>query len=132
MPVVAYLIIKIQWALYSREAGNENWEEETVLPITIQACWVIGVIFIGGTEKALFAVMGEKLTFTLRMQLIEEILHKQISWFDREDRAPGILSNIISADISNLNGMTSEVMVTIFEVCSVMIIGLAAGIYFCW
>jgi len=68
----------------------------------------------------------------LRIRIIEEILHKQISWFDREDRAPGILTNIISADISSLNGMTSEVLVTVFELLCVITLGFAGGLYFCW
>ena len=134
MPVVAYLIIQIQWACYSKSAvpPNEDWEEEALTFITIQACWVIIVLIVAGGEKAIFAVMGEKLTYNIRMSLIEEIMHKQISWFDREDRAPGILSNIISADIANLNGMTSEVLVVIFELVAVMILGASAGAYFCW
>lgn len=63
---------------------------------------------------------------------MEEIVHKQISWFDREDRAPGIITSILSADITSLNGMTSEVIVTIFELVCVTSVGLVGGIYFCW
>lgn len=59
-------------------------------------------------------------------------MHKQIAWFDREDRAPGIITNILSADIASLNGMTSEVLVTMFEVACIMAIGMTAGSYFCW
>lgn len=76
--------------------------------------------------------MGEKLTLTLRINLIEEMMHKQVSWFDREDRAPGIITTVISSDISALNGMTSEVLVTIFEVVAIVIIGMVGGLYFCW
>ena len=76
--------------------------------------------------------MGEKLTLTLRIKIIEEILHKQISWFDREDRAPGIITNIIASNIASLNGMTSEVLVTVFEVCCVAAIGLLVSLWLCW
>ena len=95
-------------------------------------CWVFCLIGISGTEKSLFGVMGENLTKELRISLVEEIMHKQISWFDREDRAPGILTSVISSDIAALNGMTSEVLVTIFELVAIVIIGMAAGIYFNW
>ena len=30
------------------------------------------------------------------------------------------------------NGMTSEVLVTLFEVVAMLIIGMAGGLYFCW
>ena len=42
----------------------------------VQVCWTITVLIVTGAEKALFAVMGEKLTLKLRLMLIEEILHK--------------------------------------------------------
>ena len=100
--------------------------------MTIQFFWIITLVVVGGCEKALFAVMGEKLTLKLRLKLIEEIMHKQVSWFDREDRAPGILTSVISSDITQLNGMTSEVLVTIFELCSIVTLGMIGGIYFCW
>ena len=77
-------------------------------------------------------VMGEKMTCLIRLQLIEEMMHKQVSWFDREDRAPGIITNIVSSDIANLNGMTSEVLVSIFELFSIVTIGMIGGVYYCW
>jgi len=90
------------------------------------------IVIVAGSVKALFGFMGEKLTYFLRITIIEEILHKQISWFDREDRAPGILTNIISAEIAQLNGMTSEVIVNFFELSCIIILGLAGGLYFSW
>lgn len=52
-----------------------------------------------------------------------EMMHKQLGWFDRKDRAPGIIQNIFNADIQSLNGMTSETLVTIFEVLSTSALG---------
>ena len=131
MPVVATLIIRLQWAYYDRYTDPE-WEDDGKMYLTIQGCWVFTVAVAVSIEKTTFMIMGEKMTLNIRLQLIEEILHKQVSWFDREDRAPGIITNIISSDIANLNGMTSEVLVTLFELCSIVIIGLVGGIYFSW
>lgn len=36
------------------------------------------------------------------------ILRKNIGWFDNKNRAPGILTNIITEDISSVNGLTTE------------------------
>ena len=129
MPVTARCIIVLQFVYFKQEDG---WEEVTMVYLIIFACWVYTVMIVSAFEKSLFGVMGEKLTLRLRLQLLEEIMHKQISWFDREDRAPGIITNIISADIASLNGMTSEVLVVIFEVACIMVIGMTAGSYFCW
>ena len=76
--------------------------------------------------------MGEKLTYTLRVSLIEEIMHKQISWFDREDRASGIITSIVSSNITSLNGMTTEVLVTLFELLAVCVVGITIGAFICW
>ena len=42
----------------------------------MEFAWVFLVWVTIGTEKALFGHMGEKLTFELRVKLIEELLHK--------------------------------------------------------
>ena len=131
MPIISYLIIKLQWAYFDKGI-EDDWEDRAKFFLCLMATWVVMLICISAGEKSLFGVMGEKLTKELRIKLIEEIMHKQISWFDREDRAPGILTSVISSDIAALNGMTSEVLVTIFELVAIIIIGMSAGVYFNW
>ena len=131
MPVIAMLIIQLQYAFFDRGV-TDDWEDRVMILLPAMGFWVFCLILISGGEKSVFQIMGEKLTKELRENLIEEIMHKQISWFDREDRAPGILTNVISSDIASLNGMTSEVIVTIFELAAIVIIGMSAGIYFSW
>lgn len=131
MPVISFLIIKLQWAYFDKGIADD-WEENAKLYLSLMAGWVFVLVGVSGGEKTLFGVMGEKLTKELRINLIEEIMHKQISWFDREDRAPGIITSVISSDIAALNGMTSEVLVTIFELVAIVILGMSAGIYFNW
>ena len=131
MPLISYLIINLQFSLF--DAGIEDdWEDRAKMYLCIMAGWVFCLIFIGATEKSLFGIMGEKMTAQLQIKLVEEIMHKQVSWFDREDRAPGIITSVISSDIASLNGMTSEVLVTIFELVAIIIIGMSAGLYFNW
>ena len=48
------------------------------------------------------------MTLRLRIKLFEAILRKHVGWFDNKDRAPGILTNIITEDISQVNGLTTE------------------------
>lgn len=77
MPVIAYIIIQLQFALFKKESEpDSDWESDVHGFLIAQFCWLICIIFIGGTEKALFAVMGEKLTLKLRLMLIKEIMHK--------------------------------------------------------
>jgi len=65
-------------------------------------CFVALCIGIGvstGFQKLYFGLGGENLTLKLRIKLFEAILRKHVGWFDDKNRAPGILSNMISEDI---------------------------------
>ena len=94
--------------------------------------WAFLSMVISGAERSLFGVMGERLSYTLRLDLLEGVLYKQISWFDREERAPGILTNIMAENITELNGMSTELLVTIVEVIFSLAFSCAFGIFLCW
>jgi ABC-type multidrug transport system fused ATPase/permease subunit len=72
------------------------------------------------------------LTFTVRSLLYKSLVYKQISWFDRKDKAPGILSNILSEDITNLNGLTTETLGTVLESSVALIAGITLSSFFEW
>lgn len=74
--------------------------------VFVGLCFGIGITAF--LQKLWFGRGGENLTFSLRVRLFEAILHKQIGWFDNKNRAPGILTNIITEDISAVNGLTTE------------------------
>ena len=131
MPGVGFFVIKLQFVFYRAQNGEE-WEEDARNWMLTMFGWIFFLFSVKASQRAIFGAMGEKLTLTLRIKIIEEILHKQISWFDREDRAPGIITNIIASNIASLNGMTSEVLVTVFEVCCVVVIGLLVSLWLCW
>ena len=87
------------------------------------------VVFL---QKSLFYITGENLTFEVRSLLYKSLLHKQIGWFDRKDKAPGILSNILSEDIAALNGLTTETVATILETSAGLFIGIFVAALFEW
>ena len=59
-------------------------------------------------------------------------MYKQISWFDRKDRAPGIISNVLSEDITNLNGLTTETVATLLESFLSLVLGIALSAFYEW
>lgn len=83
-------------------------------------------------ENMLYQYTGEKLTHDVRRKLFTQLLHKQISWFDRKSRASGVLTTLLSEDINNLNGLTTEYLATLLSVFLSIISGLAVAFYFCW
>jgi ATP-binding cassette, subfamily B (MDR/TAP), member 1 len=76
---------------------------------------VIGIGLSTFVQKLCFGFGGDNLTLKLRIKLFESILRKHIGWFDNKDRAPGILTNIITEDISAVNGLTTEAIGILIE-----------------
>ena len=93
---------------------------------------VIGMSFFSGLERILIGICGENLTYNVRTELVRGILYKQLSWFDREERAPGVLTGVLSEDISLLNGMTTETLVVVVEAFMGLAVGLLLGLIYCW
>jgi ATP-binding cassette subfamily B (MDR/TAP) protein 1 len=93
---------------------------------------IVAIGLLAGTERTMFGVMGESLTFRVRKELIRGVIYKQLSWFDRESHAPGILTSIFSEDVSMLNGMTTEVLCTVTEAILGLILGVLLGLFYCW
>lgn len=55
-----------------------------------------------------------------------------MAWFDRKDMAPGVLTNIISEDISLLNGLTTETISIFLEAIFSMTIGIVFAFSYTW
>jgi len=86
----------------------------------------------GFLNKFLYAYLGENLTYTVRNNLFSSILYKHLGWFDNKERAPGVLSNVLSEDITLLNGLTSETIANILEATLCLIIGVVLCFIYTW
>jgi hypothetical protein len=80
----------------------------------------------------MFAFMSERLIYSVRTELFTELLHKQISWFDSESRAPGIITKVMSENVTDLNGMTSEYIITVVEAIVMVCTAVIGGAIICW
>ena len=49
------------------------------------------------------------------MQLYMSMLRKHISWFDHQENFPGQLTNLLSEDIQNVKGASSENIASLIE-----------------
>lgn len=91
-----------------------------------------GVCVCTFLNRYLFSLVGENLTYTLRKLLFEGIIYKHMAWFDSKDKAPGVLTNVLSEDIILLNGLTTETLSIYAEAICAMIIGIILAFYFSW
>ena len=128
-PVLGFLVATTQLILIEQAEG---WEEKKNEILTYFVFLCIGIGLISGIEKALFGITGENLTFNVRKDLMRGILFKQVAWFDRENRAPGILTNVLSEDVSALNGMTTETVATVVEAFVGLLLGLSIAAIISW
>lgn len=100
----------------------------TIMFVTL--CLCIGISTY--CQKLCFGIGGENLTGTLRAKLFEAILHKNIGWFDSKNRAPGILTNIITEDINAVNGLTTESLGIAVEAGLGLLFSCLICFIFCW
>ena len=59
-------------------------------------------------------------------------MRKHIGWFDNKDRAPGVLTNIITEDISQVNGLTTEAIAILIEAFLGLFVSCLACFIFAW
>lgn len=95
-------------------------------------CDAIAMAVLNFLNKFIYSYLGENLTFTLRQKLFDAILYKDPSWFDRKDRAPGVLSNILSEDITLLNGLTTEYLALLVEGVLILLVGIILSFSYSW
>ena len=93
---------------------------------------VLGIGISTFCQKILFGLGGENLTLKLRITLFKSILRKHVGWFDSEDKAPGILTNIITEDISHVNGLTTEVVGILCEAALGLTVSCLICAIFSW
>ena len=109
-PFFSYCVASLKEVFYSASACdkegelaekvcNPEWIKEANQYILIFLGVILGLLIFQMIMRSLFGVMGEKLIAVLRRQMLQEMLYKQVSWYDRQDRAPGIISNLFCADI---------------------------------
>lgn len=72
------------------------------------------------------------MTLNVRVKLFDNIIYKHIGWFDSKAKAPGILSNVLSEDISLLNGLSTETIAILAEAIGTVVVGIIIGFYFSW
>ena len=115
--------------------GNMTRDEFILIKriiIIAWAVWMMVAYLVTGSQKAIYTVMGENLTYAVRLELIKSLFHKQICWYDRESRAPGVITSITSSNVVQLNGMTSELVSTLVEMILMIVVSLTGGILICW
>jgi ATP-binding cassette, subfamily B (MDR/TAP), member 1 len=131
-PIYGLIYAKLLFVLMSFGLAKNNFYEERDFWIGMFLLEVFILGLVSFLQKYLFLYVGENLTFDIRNELFAGIVYKHLSWFDNKDRAPGILSNVLSEDIGVLNGMTTEHFAIIMEAILGLLIGVVLALFYTW
>ena len=129
-PVYGFIFSKILFVMMAVNSPTFVHDRNFWCGMFLILVFLIGIFSF--LQKYIFMYVGENLTFDIRIKLFKGIIYKQISWFDNKDRAPGILSNVLSEDIGALNGMTTEHLAVLVEAFLSLIIGIIIAMFFTW
>jgi len=130
-PVMGFLITRVYFSLMAATYDPAKLDDLD-LWLIYYGIFVISFGFLKGSEQAMYGVAGEHLTTNVRSELMEGIIYKQLSWFDSETKAPGMLTNIMAEDMSALNGMTTETISVLVQGCLGMGLAVIMSSYFSW
>jgi ATP-binding cassette subfamily B (MDR/TAP) protein 1 len=79
-----------------------------------------------------FAIVGERLTLKLRVDMFRAIVRQDIAWFDEPINAPGLLNVKLSNDCEAVRGLTVGSTATTVQTLTMFIAGLSIAYYYSW
>ena len=135
LPMFGYILSQYVFVLDMPVETDEDkaaFEEERNVWTWAFLGLVIGIGLSSFVQKLCFGYGGDNLTLRLRIKLFEAYLNKHIGWFDNKERAPGVLTNIITEDVSAVNGLTTEAIGIMVEAGLGIVISSLVCFIFSW
>lgn len=83
-------------------------------------------------QKAIFEMIGERLTKRLRGDLFRSILRKDISWFEDDENAMGVLASRLSTDVKLVRLVAGQSIAATLESVSSLTTGIIIALTASW
>lgn len=130
-PVFGMFITKMLFSLFI------FWDKDLLRSESDKWCLGMFILCLGSfvtgfTQKFMFGVVGENITFAMREKLYGALVKKNIGWFDLRENAPGVLNSVLASDVQALNGASTEGTAVVMESSFAMIVGIAIGFSYNW
>ncbi|CDW89499.1 abc transporter [Stylonychia lemnae] len=129
-PLYGFIFSKIVFVMLN--SASDNFINERNLWCSCFVGLSVAMGCFDWLNKSLSASLCETMTNNIRKQLYAAIIRKNIGWFDNKTRAPGILSNMIQEDISQLKGLTSQTYSSLLEAILCLGIGVVLSFIYTW
>lgn len=125
--------------VFISQVQSNLYKEDTDEMRKIGNRWALGFVGLGFcalighvTLAAGFAVSGERVTRTLRNMAFKAMVRHDISWFDQDSSAVGILTTRLESEASAVRRATGTNLAHATQLSMTLIVGTVIGLAFSW
>eukprot|EP00904_Undaria_pinnatifida_P011955 jgi/Undpi1/7890/HiC_scaffold_24.g10362.m1 len=125
--------------VFIAQVQGNLYEEDVDRMRKIGNRWALGFVglgicaLIGHVALATgFAVSGERVTRTLRNMAFKAMVRHDISWFDQESNAVGVLTSRLEAEASAVRRATGTNLAHTTQLMMTLVVGTVIGLAFSW
>lgn len=86
----------------------------------------------GGVGEPKLGDVGDTFTRRLRYLSFRQLLDREVGWFDAPGNSKGRLTARLAHDASKIRGLLGDSIGTITQLVFMLVIAVAAAMYFCW
>ncbi len=101
-----------------------NTQDDVNLQALIFLLIGVATFFVFSIQVSLFGIVGDRVTFRIRLKCYEKILKMPISWFDIPKNNAGNLTARLATDCQKVNGLTTTNIGILFQNISCLITGI--------
>ena len=127
-PLEGLLYTKLTFALFESDDIMGGIKKYVYLLLGLS----VAAFLFAFLQKSLFGIIGENITLAVRSQLYESLMKKHIGWFDLPDNNPGALTSVLSGEVQQLNGVSSEAIGSNIEMTLSLFIALGIAFGYSW
>jgi len=82
--------------------------------------------------RRLFGIISYNITYDIRRKLYENILVKNIGYFDFPENSTPVLSGVMQSDTTIINGVATDAIPPQVEAATLVIFSFGLAGYMCW
>lgn len=91
-----------------------------------------GAMIVNAISSYLFTLLGEKISMELKMKTYDITLRREISYFDKSENNPGIISSRISFETQNINRLIGSFFGVVFNGIGAFACGIILSFVYSW
>ena len=127
-----WFMMDVMTTLNTAPLEGKNALDESRTFILVMTFVSIGIFFTKSGVGFLLSEVSENIIKSVREELYQKIIRKDIGWHDQRDNAAGIMTSTLASDVQLLNGFASEGVAVQTEAMGSVLTALIGGFIFSW